>query len=122
VKYWSFILGRELAGYVPWKYNIPDNNSKNIVAWKHLLDTALLLGKYGLRTVEPSYRFYMKPYRYKAGETPECQWNGPSWPYQTAQVLSGMANVLNNYSQNVIRTSDYIKVLHIYAQQHYLSD
>lgn len=120
VKYWDFIPGRELAGYVPWQYNIPEEPSNSAIAWKHLMDTTELSGKYGLRTVEPSYRFYMKPYRYKAGETPECQWNGPSWPFQTAQALSGMANLLSNYNQKVVHTSDYIIVLHRYAQQHYL--
>ena len=122
VKYRDFIPGRELAGYVPWQYDIPENTPESAVAWRHLMDTTELSGKYGLRTVEPSYRFYMKPYRYKAGETPECQWNGPSWPYQTAQALSGMANLLNNYTQDVVHKTDYIKLLHQYARQHYLHD
>jgi len=120
VKYWDFISGRELAGYVPWQYNIPDNTSKTAEAWEHLLDNKGLLGKYGLRTVEPSYKYYMTPFRYKAGETPECQWNGPSWPYQTSQELSGMANLLSNYTQNVVSPSDYVRLLHQYAHQHYL--
>ena len=28
VHYWNFIRGRELAGYVPWCYNLPLNNTK----------------------------------------------------------------------------------------------
>ena len=121
VRYWDFIRGRELAGIVPWCYNLPDNSSKFNVAWETLLDTTKLLGKYGLRTVEPSYQYYMKQYRYLRDNF-ECQWNGPSWPYQTTQALVAMANLLNNYSQNIVSVSDYLNLLRLYTQQHYLSN
>ena len=49
------------------------------------------------------------------------QWNGPSWPYQTSQVLTAMANLLNNYNQNVVTASDYVKILRLFTQQHYLA-
>jgi hypothetical protein len=121
VHYWDFIRGRELAGFVPWCYNLPDNNAKYSIAWENLLDTAKLLGKYGLRTNEPSYQYYMKQYRYE-GANPECQWNGPSWPFQSTQALGAMANLLNNYNQKFVSTSDYIKILRLYTQQHYLAN
>ncbi len=121
VHYWDFIRGRELAGYVPWCYDLPDDNAKYNSAWTNLMDTTKFLGKYGLRTDEPSYQYYMKQYRY-AGTHPECQWNGPSWPFQETQVLEGMANLLINYDQNIISTSNYLKVLRLYTQQHYLSN
>ncbi len=121
VHYWDFIRGRELAGYVPWSYNLPDDNAKYNSAWGNLMDTTKFLGKFGLRTDEPSYQYYMKQYRYE-GTHPECQWNGPSWPFQETQVLEGMANLLNNYKQKIINTSDYLKVLRLYTQQHYLLD
>lgn len=123
VKYWDFIRGRELVGYLPWAYNIPDNNAKYTAAWQHLMDPNKFYGAYGLRTNEPSYQYYMKQYRYDgATKLPECQWNGPSWPYQETQVLMGMANVLNNYSQTYISKSDYIKVLKSYTLQHFYKD
>jgi len=121
VHYWDFIRGRELAGYVPWCYNLPDNNAKYNTAWKNLLDTTKFLGKYGLRTDEPSYQYYMRQYRY-AGTHPECQWNGPSWPFQETQALEAMANLLNNYNQKIISSSDYLKILGLYTQQHYFPD
>ena len=121
VHYWDFIRGRELAGYVPWCYNLPDNNKKFDSAWKNLMDTTKFLGEYGLRTVEPSYQYYMRQYRY-AGTKPECQWNGPSWPFQETQALEATANLLNNYKQNIINSSDYLKILRLYTQQHYLPD
>lgn len=121
VHYWDFIRDRELAGFVPWCYNLPENTAKYNFAWKHLADTAQLLGKYGLRTVEPSYQYYMKQYRYE-GTKPECQWNGPSWPFQTTQALIAMANLLNNYSQDIIKPSDYLKILRLYTDQHYITN
>ncbi len=121
VHYWDFIRGRELAGIVPWCYNLPDNTTKYNAAWNCVLDTTKLLGKYGLRTTEPSYEYYMKQYRY-LGPKRECQWNGPSWPYQTTQTLEAMANLLNNYTQSSVSNSDYLKILRLYTQQHYLTD
>ncbi len=122
VHYWSFIHGRELAGYVPWCYDLPDNNAKYSTEWKQTMDTSEFLGRYGLRTVAPSYQYYMNQYRYDwATGKPECQWNGPSWPFQTTQVLEGMANLLNNYSQNYVNVSDYLKLLRLYTQQHFIS-
>ena len=120
VHYWNFVRGRELEGIVPWCYNLPENTPKYSVAWKDIMDTTKLLGKYGLRTVEPSYQYYMKQYRY-AGTHPECQWNGPSWPFQETQALEAMANLFNNYNQDVVNTSDYLKLFRLYTQQHYIA-
>lgn len=123
VTYWNFIRGRELVGFVPWVYNLPDDKPIYDAAWQHLMDTSELNARYGLRTVEPSYQYYMKQYRYdRATGNKECQWNGPSWPYQTTQVLMGMANVINNYHQKVVTAKDYIAILKKYAQQHYDGD
>ena len=47
-----------------------------------------------------------------------CQWNGPSWPYATAQTLTALANVLNNYEQDTIDKADYFGTLKIYAKSH----
>jgi hypothetical protein len=119
VHYWNFIRGRELAGMIPWYFNLPDDNPKYNAAWKHVIDTSQLLGKYGFRTNEPSYQYYFKQFVMYMGQR-GSQWNGPSWPYQISQVLTAMANELNNYKQGVITTSDYVKSLRLFAQQHYL--
>lgn len=120
VTYWNWIRGRELVGYVPWAYNLHDDNAKYANAWKHLLDTSKLQGKNGLRTNEPSYQYYMRQYRYD-GPDPECQWNGPAWPFQTTQVLTGLANLLDHYpkSNTAVTTADYIRILTQYAKLHY---
>ncbi|HTD93477.1 MAG TPA: trehalase family glycosidase, partial [Chitinophagaceae bacterium] len=120
VHYWDFIRGRELAGMIPWYYDLPDNSPVYNAAWKHVIDTTALLGRFGLRTNEPSYQYYFKQFTYSFGQ-PGSQWNGPSWPYQTSQVITGMANFLNNYTQDVITPSDYVKLLRLFTQQHFLA-
>lgn len=125
VNYWDFIRGRELVGFVPWAHDLPDDTSEFAEAWKHLLDTNEFAGPHGLRTVGPSYEYYMRQYRYaeENGKQPECQWNGPVWPFQTTQVLTGLANFLDHYTNGtatgVVSRSDYTRILQQYAKLHY---
>lgn len=122
VRYWDPIRGRELVGFVPWTHDLPDDTNDYAKAWKHILDTSQLAGPHGLRTVEPSFEYYMRQYRYE-GSNPECQWNGPVWPFQTTQVLSGLANFLDHYPKgvksDVITKADYTRLLKQYAKLHY---
>jgi len=125
VHYWDFIRGRELAGYAPWYFELPDADPKYLASWKHALSTNELDGAYGLRTAEPGYEFYMRQYRYaveNGKRLPECQWNGPSWPFQTTLALGGMANLLNDYTQDVVHAEDYVRLLKQYTRQHFLDD
>lgn len=120
VKYWDPIRGRELVGYLPWTFGLPDDTPAYAAAWKHAIDPDELAGPAGLRTVEPSYEHYMRQYRYikETGER-ECQWNGPIWPFQTTQVLTGLANLLNDYRQDVVTRADYARMLAQYTQLHF---
>ncbi|KZM22877.1 uncharacterized protein EKO05_0001255 [Ascochyta rabiei] len=125
VKYWDFIRGRELVGFVPWAHDLPDDTPEFAEAWKHALDTNEFAGSHGLRTVGPTYQYYMRQYRYveENGTQPECQWSGPSWAFQTTQVLTGLANFLDHYpdgtATGTISRSDYTKLLQQYARLHY---
>ena len=118
VKYWEPIRGRELVGYVPWTFGLPDDDPRYAAAWKHLLSPTEFAGAAGLRTVGPGYEYYMRQYRYE-GTAPECQWNGPIWPFQTTQVLLGLANLLNDYHQTVVTGADYLRLLRQYTAMHY---
>lgn len=118
VKYWEPIRGRELVGYLPWTFGLPDDDPRYAAAWEHLLSPTGFAGAAGMRTVEPSYPNYMRQYRY-VGKAPECQWNGPIWPFQTTQVLLGLANLLNDYQQTVVTRDDYWRLLKQYARLHY---
>jgi hypothetical protein len=123
VHYGDFIRGRELAGYTPWYFGLPDKDAKYVAAWAHLLSPERFGGPYGLRTVEPGYEYYMKQYRYVTEDgtrKPECQWNGPSWPFQTTLALGGLANLLHDYPrQTVIGAGDYLSLLRQYTKQHF---
>lgn len=118
VKYFDFIRGRELVGTLPWMFDLPDNSSTYPSSWSHVLNSDELGGPNGLRTVEPSYQYYMVQYRYE-GTQRECQWNGPVWPFQTTQALLAMSNLLDHYTQSVVENSDYIRLLRQYTQLHY---
>lgn len=124
VNEYAFIRGRELVGYAPWLYELVPKSAdaaQYAVAWKHVLSTSELQGAHGLRTVEPSYPRYMAQYRYE-GARPECQWNGPSWPFQTSQTLTGLANLLDDYpAQSIVNRDDYLFLLRQYTRQHFLA-
>ncbi len=122
VSYWEPIRARELAGYLPWMFDLVPDDARYASAWAHLLDPASLGGEAGIRTVEKSYEYYMRQYRY-LGEARECQWNGPVWPYQTTQVLTGMANLLDHYDHTgPVTRSDYMRLLRQYTDLHYQGD
>ena len=122
----EFIRGRELVGYVPWFYELPPKDTSAsadyAVSWQHLVSPRELAGPHGVRTVEPSYPRYLTQYRYdQPTGKPECQWNGPSWPFQTSQALTALANLLDDYHQSRITRTDYLRLLRLYTHQHYLS-
>jgi hypothetical protein len=119
VRYWDPIRNRELVGYLPWMFDLVPDEAKYSQAWAHLLDPNSLGGKAGMRTVEKNYEYYMRQYRY-LGTARECQWNGPIWPYQTTQVLTGMANLLDHYDQRgPVTRSDWMRELRLYTQMHF---
>ena len=105
---------RELIGYVPWYFNLPDDDLKYSKAWEKVMDTTGFYAPYGLTVCERSHPFFTIDY---TGH--ECQWNGPSWPYATTQTLKGMSVLLNNYSNTGgVSKDDYYELLLQYAQSH----
>ena len=127
VKQGDFIRGRELVGFVPWQFELPPllpspGSPHYEVAWQHALQSSQLAGPHGLRTVEPAYPRYLQQYRYDAATgLPECQWNGPSWPFQTSQLLSALANLLHDYPTATVTRTDYLHLLRQYTRQHELA-
>ena len=105
---------RELIGYVPWYFNLPDDNPKYATSWEKIIDTSSFLAPIGLTVTEQSDPYFKVSY-----EGHECQWNGPSWPFATTQTLKALANFLNNYSHNkTISKDDYYNLMLQYARQH----
>ncbi len=109
---------RELIGYVPWYFNLPDDKQEYSLAWKKVKDSTGFAAPLGLTVTEQSQPFFKISY-----EGHECQWNGPSWPFATTQTLKAMANFLNNYTNNkTISKQDYYNLLLQYAKQHKLEN
>ena len=105
---------RELIGYVPWYFNLPDDKLEYALAWEKLKDTLGFSAPYGLTVTERSHPFFKISYN---GH--ECQWNGPSWPFATTQTLKAFANYLNNYSKNYnVSKDEYYPLLLQYAKSH----
>lgn len=100
--------GRQLTGFVPWEFNLPDKNKGYEVAWKMVADPNVFLAPYGLYFTEKN-----DP-QFKVAQT-SCVWSGNNWAFADSQTLTAMANVLNNYPQNVVTKADYFKVLHSYT-------
>ena len=103
--------GRELIGYVPWQFNLPDQKAGYEAAWKKLTDTEAFAAPFGPRTVERHDPMYLL-------KSSCCWWSGQSWPYATSQTLTAMANVLHNYEQDAITRADYVKLLTTFAKTH----
>ena len=104
---------RELHGYTPWYFNLPDADKS--VAWKQVMDPQGFYAPFGLTTAEQRHPRFAISY-----QGHECQWNGPSWPFSTAITLTAMANLLNDYQQDVVHRSDYFDLLKIYAKSQHL--
>ncbi|MCX6226909.1 MAG: hypothetical protein NTV01_19535, partial [Bacteroidia bacterium] len=88
---------RELLGYVPWYQELVPKNLGYEKAWARLMDRKGFYAPFGPTTAEQSDPGFRVSY-----EGHECQWNGPSWPFATSQTLTALANVLNDYPQDVI--------------------
>jgi len=98
--------GRELIGYVPWQFNLPDPGYES--AWRFLMDSTKFFAPFGPTTVEQDDpQFFVSPRC--------CIWSGNEWPYATTQTLVAFANLLNNYDQSVVTKRDYYRLLETYT-------
>lgn len=102
---------REEHGFVPWAYDIPDADKTG--AWLQLKDTMGFKAPYGPTTAERRAEGFKVVY-----EGHECQWNGPSWPFATTQTLTGLANTLHRFGEDVMTKADYYEALSIYSNSH----
>ena len=109
----SLVQVRELVGYIPWYFNIPEAGMSE--AWEFLFDEDYFYAPYGPTTAERNYPDFMKEFPH------ECLWNGPSWPFATSQTLTALGNLLCNYDQSVMTKKDYHALLHLYANSQYLT-
>jgi len=103
--------GRELIGYVPWQFSMPDAGKGYEIAWKKLLDANAFAAPFGPRTVERNDPMFLL-------KKSCCWWSGQSWPYATSQTLKAMANLLQEYDQSTVTRADYVKLLQTFSNTH----
>lgn len=103
--------GRELIGYVPWQFSMPDAGKGYEVAWKKLLSDDGFAAPFGPTTVERNDPMFVL-------KKTCCWWSGQSWPFATSQTLKAMANLLQEYDQKAVTSADYLKLLQTFAQTH----
>jgi hypothetical protein len=102
---------KEEIGFIPWYFNMPDSNYS--IAWKSLTDTKTFCAPFGITTADRSHP------KFRTHGCCNCEWDGAVWPFATSQTLTAMANLLNNYQQNVVADSNYFDLLKTYVESQY---
>ena len=101
---------REAIGFIPWYFNLPNDEPKYARQWNQLIDTAGFNAPWGLTTAErrhPNFRTH---------GVGKCEWDGAIWPFATTQDLKGLANLLINYINHGKMTDRvFYDALHKYA-------
>jgi hypothetical protein len=108
---------RELLGLgPPWYFEVPEAttaSAKYVKSWEQLFDEEGFMARWGPTTAEQRHRCFNMTH-----STHECNWAGPSWPYETTRVLTGLSNLLVNYDQHTMNSTHYMQVLRQYAIAH----
>jgi hypothetical protein len=102
---------RELWGYAPWMFHLPDPGYE--AGWKQLDDPKGFKAPYGPTFPEQRHPKFTLSY-----EGHECQWNGPSWPLATSMTLTALANLLNDYNQETVSKQLFYDTLQRYSKSH----
>ena len=105
---------RELIGYNPWVYAMPDADKADM--FKYLKDENCFKAKTGFSTADKSHERYLYDMPH------ECLWNGYVWPFATSQVINSVISLMNNYEQSVITNDDLYDFIRTYAEMHYTVD
>src|SRR5579864_1597935 len=105
--------GRELIGYVPWQFHLPDPGHES--AWEFLMDRDSFFADFGPTVTERHDPLFL------ISQTC-CVWSGQSWPYATTQTLKALANFLQDARQDVVTKADYFELLKVYTKTHQKGD
>ncbi|SFD24958.1 MGH1-like glycoside hydrolase domain-containing protein [Spirosoma endophyticum] len=110
----GFSNAREAIGFIPWYFNLPDDEAEYAAQWNQLIDNTGFNAPWGITTAErrhPGFRTH--------GSGHGCEWDGPVWPFATTQTLKGLANLLTNYkNQGAMTKSVFYDELLKYARSH----
>lgn len=95
---------REFIGFLPWYFNLP-TPTKCDSAWLQLADEKGFSAPFGMTTAERRHP------EFRTRGVGKCEWDGAVWPFATSQVLTAMANFMNNYPQKTAGDSVYFSHL-----------
>lgn len=105
---------REAIGYIPWYFNLPnDNQQKYEVAWLQLTDEKGFSAPFGLTTAERRHP------EFRTRGVGRCEWDGAIWPFATSQTLTGLANYLNSTETPVVTDSVFFRQMELYVESQY---
>lgn len=104
---------REAIGFIPWYFNIPEDDAKHAKAWDKLIDTAGFNAPWGQTTAERRHP------QFRTHGTGTCEWDGAIWPFATTQTMKALANLLTRYKNHgKMNATVYYDELHKYARSH----
>ena len=109
----EFSNAREQIGFIPWMFDLPDDNKKYNAAWAQLADTTGFSAPYGITTAERRSPFF-RTHGYG-----HCEWDGAVWPFATSQTLDALANFLRDYKQSVVTKANYFDTFRTYVHSQY---
>jgi hypothetical protein len=110
----QFADAREELGFIPWYFNLPDDNAKYAEAWEQLTDTKGFDAPWGITTAERRHPLFRTH-----GNGHSCEWDGAVWPFATTQTLKGLANLLTGYkNQDGMSARVWYNEFHKYAMSH----
>lgn len=67
-------------------------------------------------TANPYFNYQAIPAQQQHDDTNCCHWNGPTWPFANSQILTGLANLLQDYpAQDYVTKQTYDKLLTQFA-------
>ena len=99
----SFSVAREAIGFIPWYFNLPSKGFE--AAWAQITDEYGFYAPFGLTTAERRHP------EFRSHGCCNCEWDGAVWPFATSQTLTGLANLLNNYDQDIINDSIFFRCM-----------
>ncbi len=107
---------REVIGYVPWMFNLPD--SRHAAAWLQFTDPAGFRAPYGITTAERRHAAF------RTHGSGKCEWDGAVWPFATSQTLTALANFLRNDGAGDVKSTalptraDWLDAFLTYTRSH----
>lgn len=105
----TFSGAREEIGFIPWMFELPENEARYLSAWDQLSDPHGFWAPYGVTTAERRHP------QFRTHGYGKCEWDGAVWPFGTCQTLNALANVLHDYSQSIVTKRDYFDVFLTYV-------